>query len=251
MTVRGYCQEVPDMNRQFAAIALCGGVAVLASACATKGYVREQVGTTETRITQRVDAQETQLKETSDKAAANTHAIDAADQRLQGLDGRVTEVGAVANDAKAVANDAKKDAAASAAAQRDAETAFTQRFANRNRYAMVETKLVYFDFNKADLRDEGMGELEEVARALKADPNAVVELQGFADARGSDRYNYQLTRDRVDAVVRYLVQRHGIDLRRIHAVGMGKATLPAGEKGNKETFAKSRRVELRLLAPQS
>ena len=232
------------MNRQFAAIALCGGVAVLASACATKGFVREHVGTTETRITQRVDAQETQLKETSDKAAANTHAIEAAGQRLQGLDGRVTEVGAVANDAK-------KDAAAVAAAQRDAETAFTQRFANRNKYAMVETKLVYFDFNKADLRDEGMGELEEVARALKADPNAVVELQGFADARGSDRYNYQLTRDRVDAVVRYLVQRHGIDLRRIHAVGMGKATLPAGEKGNKETFAKSRRVELRLLAPQS
>ena len=239
------------MNRQFAAIVMCGGVAVLASACATKGFVREQVGTTETRITQRVDTQETQLKQTSERTAANTQAIDATGQRLQSLDGRVTEVGAVASDAKAVASDAKKDAAAVAVAQRDAEAAFTQRFSNRNKYAMVETKLVYFDFNKSDLRDEGMGELEEVARALKADPNAVVELQGFADPRGTDRYNYQLTRDRVDAVVRYLVQRHGIDLRRIHAVGMGKATLAAGEKGNKETFAKSRRVELRLLAPQS
>jgi outer membrane protein OmpA-like peptidoglycan-associated protein len=232
------------MNRQIAVIALCGGVAVLASACATKGFVREQVGTTETRITQRVDTQETRLKETADKTAANTQAIDATGQRLQGLDGRVTEVGTLASDAK-------KDAAAVAAAQRDAEAAFTQRFANRNKYAMVETKLVYFDFNKSDLRDEGMVELEEVAKALKADPNAVLELQGFADQRGPDRYNYQLTRDRVDAVVRYLVQRHGIDLRRLHAVGMGKATLAAGEKGNKETFAKSRRVEMRLLAPQS
>jgi outer membrane protein OmpA-like peptidoglycan-associated protein len=232
------------MNRQFAAIVLCGGVAVLASACATKGFVREQVGTTETRITQRVDTQETMLKETSDKTVANAQAIDATGQRLQGLDGRVTEVGTLASDAK-------KDAAAVAAAQRDSEAAFTQRFSNRNKYAMVETKLVYFDFNKANLRDEGMGDLEEIARALKADPNAVVELQGFADPRGTDRYNYQLTRDRVDAVTRYLVQRHGIDLRRIHAVGMGKATLPAGQKGTKETFAKSRRVELRLLAPQS
>ena len=232
------------MNRQIAVIALCGGEAVLASACATKGFVREQVGTTETRITQRVDTQETRLKETADKTAANTQAIDATGQRLQGLDGRVTEVGTLASDAK-------KDAAAVAAAQRDAEAAFTQRFANRNKYAMVETKLVYFDFNKSDLRDEGMVELEEVAKALKADPNAVLELQGFADQRGPDRYNYQLTRDRVDAVVRYLVQRHGIDLRRLHAVGMGKATLAAGEKGNKETFAKSRRVEMRLLAPQS
>lgn len=232
------------MNRQFAAIVVCGGVAMLVSACATKGFVREQVGTTETRITQRVDTQETRLKETSDKTVANAQAIDAAGQRLQGLDGRVTEVGALANDAK-------KDAAMVAAAQRESETAFNQRFANRNKYAMVETKLVYFEFNKADLRDEGMAELEDVAKALKADPNAVLELQGFADPRGTDRYNYQLTRDRVDAVVRYLVQRHGIDLRRIHAVGMGKATLADGQKGNKETFAKSRRVEMRLLAPQS
>ena len=232
------------MNGQVAAIVLCGGVAVLASACATKGFVREQVGTTETRITQRVDTQETRLRETADKTAANTQAIDATGQRLQGLDGRVTEV-------STVANDAKKDAAAVATAQRDAEAVFTQRLANRNKYSMVDTKLVYFDFNKADLRDEGMAELDEVAKALKADANAVLELQGFADQRGTDRYNYQLTRDRVDAVVRYLVQRHGIDLRRIHAVGMGKATLAAGEKGNKETFAKSRRVEMRLLSPQS
>lgn len=232
------------MNRQVAAIVLCGGVAVLASACATKGFVREQLGTTETRITQRVDTQETRLKETADKTAANAQAIDATGQRLQGLDGRVTEV-------STVANDAKKDAATVATAQRDAEAAFTQRLANRNKYSMVDTKLVYFDFNKADLRDEGMSELDEVAKALKADANAVLELQGFADQRGTDRYNYQLTRDRVDAVVRYLVQRHGIDLRRIHAVGMGKATLATGEKGNKETFAKSRRVEMRLLAPQS
>jgi outer membrane protein OmpA-like peptidoglycan-associated protein len=225
------------MNRQVAAIVVVGGVAVLTSACATKGFVREHVGTTETRITQRVDTQETMLRETADKTAANAQALDAAGQRL-------TEVGALASDAK-------KDAAAVAAAQRDSEAAFTQRLANRNKYAMVDTKLVYFDFNRADLRDEGMAELDDVARALKADPNAVLELQGFADQRGTDRYNYQLTRDRVDAVVRYLVQRHGIDLRRIHAVGMGKATLAAGEKRSKETFAKSRRVEMRLLAPQS
>jgi outer membrane protein OmpA-like peptidoglycan-associated protein len=232
------------MNRQFAAIALCGGVAVLASACATKGFVREQLGTTETRITQRVDTTDTRLKETSDKTQANAQAIDAAGQRIQSLDGRVTEVGTLASDAK-------KDAAAVATAQRDSEAAFNQRFGNRNKYSMVETKLVYFDFNKSDIRDEGMSELDEIAKALKADPNAVLELQGFADQRGTDRYNYQLTRDRVDSVMRYLVQRHGIDLRRLYAVGMGKARLAAGEKGNKETFAKSRRVELRLLAPQS
>ena len=231
-------------NRQLAALVLCGSVGVLFSACATKGFVREQVGTTETRITQRVDTTETKLRETSDKTTSNTQALEAAGQRLQTLDGRVGEVGTLASDAK-------KDAAQVAAAQKEAETAFNQRFANRNKYAMVETKSVFFDFNKSDLRDEGINELEDVAKALKSDPNAVLELQGFADPRGTDRYNYVLTRDRVDAVVRYLVQRHNIDLRRIAAVGMGKIALAAGEKGDKDTYAKSRRVEIRLLAPQS
>jgi outer membrane protein OmpA-like peptidoglycan-associated protein len=227
-------------NRTVAALVLCGGLGVLFSACATKGFVRE----TETRITQRVDSTETKLRETADRTSSNTQALEAAGQRLQSLDGAVGEVGTLARDAK-------KDAAQVAAAQKEAEATFSRRFANRNSYAMVETKSIFFDFSKADLRDEGINELEDVAKALKADPNAVLELQGFADPRGSDRYNYVLTRDRVDAVVRYLVQRHNIDLRRIAAVGMGKIALAAGEKGGKDSFAKSRRVDIRLLAPQS
>jgi OOP family OmpA-OmpF porin len=232
------------MNRRFGAIVICGAASVLVSACATKGFVREQLTTTETRLAQRVDGTEGKLRETTDRTAANTQAIEAAGQRLMTLDSRIGEV-------NTLAADAKKDAAAVAAAQRDAEAQFTQRFRDRNKYSMVDTKMIYFDFNKADLRDDGMNELEEVARALKADPNGVLELQGFADQRGTDKYNYQLTRDRVDAVVRYLVQRHNIDLRRIHAVGMGKATLEQGQKGSKDALAKSRRVEIRLLAPQS
>ena len=225
------------MNQKFAALVLFGGIAVLASACATKGFVREQVGATENRM-------DGKIRETSDRTASNTQAIEAAGQRLQSLDGRLGEV-------NTLASDAKKDAATVAAAQKESEAAFNQRFNNRNKYAMVDTKLVYFDFNKSDLKDEGINELEDVAKALKADPNAVLELQGYADQRGSDRYNYGLTRERVDAVVRYLVMRHNIDLRRIYAVGMGKATLAQGEKANKDAFAKSRRVEMRLLAPQS
>ena len=232
------------MKRHVTTLILCGGIGVLASACATKGFVREQVGTTETRLTQRVETQQGQLRETADRTTANTQALEAAGQRLQGLDTRVGEVGTLAADAK-------KDATAVGQAQRDAEAQVTQRFANRNKYSTVETKIIFFDFNKAELRDEGINELQDVARALQADPNAALELQGFADPRGSDRYNYQLTRDRVDAVVRYLVQRHGIDLRRIHAVGMGKAAQVAGEKASKDTLAKSRRVEIRLVSPQS
>ena len=239
------------MNRTVSVMVGCLGVALLFSACATKGYVREQVGSSETKVGQRVDTTEAKLRETSDRTASNTQAIESTGQRLQSLDAKVGEVGALASDAKKDAGDAKKDAAAVAQAQKDSESIFNQRFANRNKYAQVESKSIYFDFAKADLKDDGINELREVAKALKADPNAVLELQGFADARGTDRYNYQLTRERVDSVVRYLVMNEGVDLRRIAAVGMGKVALTAGEKADKDTYAKMRRVEMRLLAPQS
>jgi outer membrane protein OmpA-like peptidoglycan-associated protein len=232
------------MNRKVSVMVGCLGVAVLLSACATKGFVREQVGSSETKIGQRVDSTDAKLRETSDRTASNTQALESTGQRLTSIDAKVSEVGTLASEAK-------KDAASVAQAQKESESVFNQRFANRNKYAQVETKSVFFDFNKADLKDEGINELREVAKALKADPNAVLELQGFADARGTDRYNYQLTRERVDSVVRYLVMREGVDLRRIAAVGMGKVTLTSGEKADKDTYAKSRRVEMRLLAPQS
>ena len=232
------------MNRKVSVMLGCLGVAVLLSACATKGFVREQVGSSETKIGQRVDSTDAKLRETSDRTASNTQALESTGQRLTSIDAKVSEVGTLASEAK-------KDAASVAQAQKESESVFNQRFANRNKYAQVETKSVFFDFNKADLKDEGISELREVAKALKADPNAVLELQGFADARGTDRYNYQLTRERVDSVVRYLVMREGIDLRRIAAVGMGKVALTSGEKADKDTYAKSRRVEMRLLAPQS
>ena len=222
-------------------------LALLASACATKEYVRTQVGTSETKLTQRVDGQEVRLKETSDRTAANTQAIDSSQKQIQGLEGKVGEVGTVAADAK-------KQAQSASEAVRDTDAkldALNTRVANRNKFAMVETKTVYFDFAKADLKDEGINELEDVAKALKADINAVVELQGFADPRGTDRFNYQLTRERVDAVARYLVMRGGIDIRRIHSVGMGRVVLAAGERGNNDTYAKARRVDIRLLSPQS
>jgi outer membrane protein OmpA-like peptidoglycan-associated protein len=232
------------MKQHIRTVIICGAAAALLSACATKGFVREQVGSTETRLTQRVDTQEGQLRQTTDRTAANAQAIDAAGQRLQGLDSRLGEVASVAEGAK-------RDVTNVAAAQKEAEAAAAQRFANRNRYSAVDQKTIYFDFDRADLKDEGINELEEVARALKADSNAVLELQGFADPRGSDRYNYQLTRERVDSVIRFFVQRHGIDLRRIYAVGMGKQALPPGEKSSREALARTRRVEIRLLAPQS
>jgi outer membrane protein OmpA-like peptidoglycan-associated protein len=260
------------MTRQLASLILCG-FTILGSACATKSFVEKQVSATETKLgqqvsatetklsqqanatetklteqaratetklTERIDVQETKLRETAEGVGASRQAIDAANQQLKGLDTRVDEVGVLATDAKTRAE-----------AAHDANGRLSQRLAGRNSYRLLETRFLYFEPDQAKIRNQDINELEEVAKALKADVNAVLELQGFADPRGSDRYNYQLARERVEAVTRYLVQRHGIELRQLRAVSMGKVTLGAGEKPSTEAFAKARRVDVRLLAPWS
>jgi outer membrane protein OmpA-like peptidoglycan-associated protein len=232
------------MTRPRPTLILCTGLSMFAAACATKGFVREQVRATDARLTHRVESQDTKLRETADRAAATGYAIDATDQRLQGLDARVGELDTAATDAQTRAELAAK-------AGRDAEARLSQRIADRNKYRLVETRFIYFESGRAELRDAGLTELQDVAKALQADPNALVELQGFADPRGSDRYNDELARERVEAVIRHLVRGHGVELRQIRSIAMGKVALAAGEKPSSEVLANSRRVEIQLLTPWS
>ncbi|PYN85998.1 MAG: hypothetical protein DMD87_20830 [Candidatus Rokuibacteriota bacterium] len=229
------------MTRRPVSLILCGGVALLGFACATKNFVQEQVSVTESKLSQQMTAtetlQETRLRETTDRVGEARQAIDVADQRLNGLDLRVGEVGARASGAETRA--------------RDVEARLSQRFAGRNNYRLLETKSVYFDSGHTEVRSQDIDELAAVAKALTADPNAILELQGFADARGSDRYNRELARERVEAVMRHLVQHHGIELRQLRAISMGKVALVAGEKASPDALARARRVDIRLLAPWS
>ena len=232
------------MTQELASLFLCGGVAVLGSACATKSFVQKQVSETESKFTQQMTATETKLRETADRTGESRQAIDVADQRLNGLDLRMSEVGARASSAENRADQAT-------GAARDVEARLSQRVASRNRYRLLDTKSVYFDSARIEIRSQDVNELDDVAKALTADPNAVLELQGFADSRGTDRYNRELARERVEAVTRYLMQRHGIELRQLRAISMGTEALGAGEKASPEALARARRVDIRLFAPWS
>lgn len=236
------------MTRQLAFLILCG-FPLLGSACATKSFVEqqmraaevkltEQATARETKLTERVDVQEVKLRETADRVAAGRQAIDAVTPQLKGLDTRVDDAAMLATGATTRGQ-----------AAHDANARLSERFARRNSYRVLETRFLYFERDQAEIRKQDINELEDVAKTLKADGNAVLELQGFTDPRGNDRYNYQLARERVEAVTRYLVRSHGIELRQLRAVAMGKVELGADEKPSTPAFAKTRRVEIRLLAP--
>src|SRR3989441_6700300 len=124
------------MTRRLASLILCG--AVLGSARATKSFVQEQVSATESKLTERAALQETKLRETADRTGESRQAIDVADQRLNGLDLRVSEVGARAGSAETGA-----DLATGVA--RDVEARLSQRLARRKRHRLMDPKFASFD----------------------------------------------------------------------------------------------------------
>jgi outer membrane protein OmpA-like peptidoglycan-associated protein len=249
------------------AIVLCGAVAAVG--CATKSFVQEQVTAAETKLAEKVtatkagldkraDTQETKLRETAERTDENREAIDVAAEKLKDLDARVDDVNAVVTGARAQADEVAAEGAQAAAraeqaaaATANAEARLTQRLVGRNKYRVVDTKAIYFDSGRIDIRKQDVTTLDEVAHTVAADPNAILELQGFADTQGSDRYNRVLARERMEVVMRYLVQQHSIELRQLHGIAMGKVSLAAGEKTTPETMAEARRVDLRVLTPWS
>ena len=81
-----------------------------------------------------------------------------------------------------------------------------------------------FEFDSFELTFSAKQQLDKVADVLK-DPlmaEKVFEIQGHADSVGSEDYNLKLSRNRAQAVQRYLNQRHGISTSRVPAVGKGE-----------------------------
>lgn len=105
---------------------------------------------------------------------------------------------------------------------------------------------IYFDTDKAELKPESKGTLEEVAKLLKSDPSLKLEVAGHTDNTGAAAHNMQLSAGRAAAVVNALVSAYGIDRARLQAKGYGDSK-PVAPNDNEQNRAKNRRVELRKL----
>jgi outer membrane protein OmpA-like peptidoglycan-associated protein len=101
---------------------------------------------------------------------------------------------------------------------------------------------IHFDFDKSDIRPGDAAVLDEDISALKASPNASIEVNGYCDAIGTEKYNLKLSERRASAVVNYLVQA-GISRDRLSQHGFGKTNFVA-TNATTEGRAQNRRVEL-------
>jgi peptidoglycan-associated lipoprotein len=80
---------------------------------------------------------------------------------------------------------------------------------------------IFYDFDKAALRDESKKELDELIELLEINPNVTIELSAHTDRKGSQEYNQRLSQRRAQSVVDYLIA-HRIDKDRLTVAGYGK-----------------------------
>jgi OmpA-OmpF porin, OOP family len=117
--------------------------------------------------------------------------------------------------------------------------------------AIVINEKVFFDLNKATIKPESFGLLDEVAQVFKDAPQIKrVEIQGHTDTAGPDAKNMKLSDARAKSVMDYLISK-GVAADRLVAKGYGESMpLVATEKGKKETpeaAEQNRRVEFIIL----
>jgi len=108
-------------------------------------------------------------------------------------------------------------------------------------------RLVYFDLDKYDIKDEYKELVAAHARFLSANRNFKVLIQGHTDARGSREYNLALGQKRADAV-RKSLGLLGVREEQIESVSFGKEK-PAVEGQDESAWSQNRRAHILYKGP--
>lgn len=160
------------MSNKLTRLAMGALALPLLAACATKGYVRDQVGVARTEI----------LDTTSTMIAQERQERMAADEQLR------TDVQALRG-----ALDSLRS---------EFDVRITQ-VAEGLKFMMP----VHFAFDDATLREEDKPSITRFAQVVQQHyPNAKVTVEGFADPAGSRTYNVNLSQRRAEAVKQYLAE---------------------------------------------
>lgn len=105
---------------------------------------------------------------------------------------------------------------------------------------MKQTKSIYFDYDKYELNETGKSIILFNSDALKDISGNIITIEGNADARGSDEYNYALGLRRALTVKTELINA-GVKTS-LEVISYGEAK-PECTENTQECFAKNRRVD--------
>ena len=106
--------------------------------------------------------------------------------------------------------------------------------------------IVYFDYDKYDVKSEYTGMLQQKAELMKAYPDIRVRIEGNCDERGTQEYNLALGERRARAVYDYMVML-GVNPDQLEMISYGKER-PAVSGDSEEAWALNRRDNFNVIA---
>ena len=213
-----------------------------APACASKGFVRTEVGGVNTKV----DTLSTTVEQTQQRVGQNEARIGAVDQKAEAAGKAASDARTAATDARGAAD--KASAAASAVGGR-VDVVAADVAAGR--------KLVYevtlsedqgnFRFGATALPDEAKARLDQMITQLKTNPdNVFIEIEGHTDNVGAAAVNERLGLERAEAVKRYLYEQHQVPLHKINVITYGEDK-PVAPNNTRDGRAQNRRVVVKVL----
>jgi len=111
---------------------------------------------------------------------------------------------------------------------------------------LLEQTLVYFGYDRAEIRPEFKDVLNAHAEYLVANPQARIVLEGHCDERGTVEYNLALGERRANTVKRYLIVQ-GANPSQLESVSFGEER-PVMVGSDDTAWSKNRRAEIKYQA---
>ena len=218
-------------------------VIAIAPACATKKFVRTEVG----GVNSKVDTLTGTVEQTQERVRTNEGRIGQVDQRVSAVDTKAEAAGRAATEARGAA-----DQAAAAAKQVNSLVDEVAAEAAQSRKLVYEVTLSEdqgnFKFGRTDLPDEAKARLDQMIGQLKTDPkNIFIEIEGHTDNVGGKNLNDRLGMERAEAVKRYLYEQHQVPLHKINVISYGEDK-PVAPNNTRAGRAQNRRVVIRVLS---
>jgi peptidoglycan-associated lipoprotein len=212
----------------------------VAPACATKKFVRTEVG------------------QVNDKVTTMGKSLEETQERVRVAEGRITEVDSKAAAAGQSAQQAQQSAQAAQQTGTQAmevgktATARTEAVEAATRKLIFETVLsddkAKFARGKSELSDEAKAEIDSMVAQLKSQKSAIwVEIEGHTDNTGDAAYNEALGLARAEAVKRYLYEQHQVPLHKMNAISFGEEK-PVMDNKTRDNREQNRRVVIKVLA---
>jgi peptidoglycan-associated lipoprotein len=212
----------------------------VAPACATKKFVRTEVG------------------QVNDKVTTVGKSLEETQERVRVAEGRITEVDSKAAQAGQAAQTAQQNAQAAQQTGTQAMEVGKTAVARAEAIEVASRKLIFetvlsddkarFARGKDDLSDETKAAIDAMVSQLKSQKaNIWVEIEGHTDNTGDAAYNQALGLARAEAVKRYLYEQHQVPLHKMNAISFGEEK-PVMDNKTRANREQNRRVVIKVLA---